>query len=82
MLVIYDQTGRIYFRGTGFGVPEDIFSMDVTIPKGQYVSSISISDDGIHTPIFSQFPKSNLQKLEEVNLQQQADIDYIMLLLE
>lgn len=82
MLVIYDQTGRIYFRGTGFGIPEEVFALDVTVPDGKYVSSISIADNGIHTPIFSQFPKSNLQKLEEANEQQQADIDYLMLLLE
>ena len=82
MLVIYDSTGKTYFRGTGYPDPTGTISyMNIDIPKGKYLDYIDVSGD-TPTPIFKEYPPTQLEILEEENTQQQADIDYLMLLME
>ena len=82
MLVIYDSTGKVYLAGTGYPDPTGSISyMNIEIPEGKYLDSIDVSGD-TPTPIFKEYPPSKMDILQEENLQQQADIDYLMLLLE
>ena len=82
MLVIYDSTGKTYFQGTGHPDPTGTISyMTIEIPEGKYLDSIDISKYP-HEPIFKEYPPTQLEILEEENTQQQADIDYLMLILE
>ena len=82
MLVIYDSAGKIYFQGTGYPDPTGTISyMNIDIPKGRYLDSIDTSKDP-HEAIFKECPPSKMDILQEENLQQQADIDYLMLLME
>ena len=55
--------------------------MNIEIPDGQYLDSIDMTGD-TPTPIFKEYPPSKIELLEEDNIKQQADIDYLMLLLE
>lgn len=82
MLVIYDSTGKTYFQGTGYPDPTgNISYMNIELPKGKYLDYIDTSKDS-HEPIFKEYPPSKMDILQEENLQQQADIEYLMLLLE
>ena len=55
--------------------------MNIEIPEGKYLDFIDTSKDP-HEPIFKEYPPTQLEILEEENTQQQADIDYLMLLME
>ena len=82
MLVIYDSTGKTYFQGTGYPDPIGSISyINIEIPEGKYLDFIDTSKDP-HEPIFKEYPPTQLEILEEDNIKQQADIDYLMLLME
>lgn len=82
MLVIYDSTGKTYFQGTGYPDPTGLLSyMNIDVQEGKYLDSIDTSKDP-HEPVFKEYPPTQLDIFEEENTQQQADIDYLMLLME
>ena len=81
MLVVYDNTGFIYFSGTGLPEPEGIPFLNVEVPDGMYLKSINTSVTP-HEPVFEKYPKSEIEILKEENSQQQADLDYLLLMME
>lgn len=80
MLVVYDNTGDVLFQSNDSVDPKEIRAMNVSIPEDQFVSKIDVSADP-HTPVFSNYRKTEYQQMEEENMAQQADIDYLLLLL-
>ena len=80
MLVVYDNTGDVLFQSNDSVDPKEINAMNVAIPENQFVSKIDVSSDP-HTPVFSNYRKTEYQQMEEENMAQQADIDYLLLLL-
>lgn len=81
MIIIYDNNGKIWYNGDGIGEPEGLPFLKVEIPPGKYVEKI---DTVVMPPqpVFKDYPKSEMELLEEENAKQQADIDYLMLLTE
>lgn len=66
-LIIYDNTGRIYFQGTGVEPPQGLQYLEIAIPTGSYAESIDVSKTP-HEAVF----KSNEGNTYEV-LQRQID---------
>lgn len=64
MLVIYDNTGTIYFCGTGFPEPDGLQHMYVEIPEGKYLKCIDTTQEP-HQPVFEDMPKSDMELLKE-----------------
>ena len=83
MLIIYDSTGKIFMAGSGHGTPSGSISYldGITIPEGKYLKGVDTSVEP-HQPIFEECPPTEMELLQESNEQQQADIDYLLLLLE
>lgn len=81
MIIIYDNTGKIWYNGSGNGEPEGLPFLNVSIPSGKYIESIDVSQEP-HKPVFKEFPKSELELMKEANEKQQADIDYLILINE
>ena len=79
MVIIYDNTGKIWYNGSGNGEPVGLPFLNISIPVNQYVESIDVSQEP-PVPVFKEFPKSELELMKEANEKQQADIDYLMLL--
>lgn len=79
-IVIYDNNGTIYFSGSA-PVPESLQYMEFDPPQGKYLKGIDTTVVP-HQPMFENYPKSEMDILKDINEQQQADIDYIMLLLD
>ena len=81
MLVIYDDNGKVIFMGNNQLSPEgDLHSLTIVQPKDKYLDKIDTSTNP-HTPVFKEYPKSDMDILKEENSQQQADIDYLLLIL-
>ena len=81
MIIIYDNTGKIWYNGCGEGEPSGLPFLNVTIPSSKYIESIDVSQEP-PVPVFKDYPKSELELMKEANEKQQADIDYLMLLNE
>ena len=81
MLVIYDKAdGYIYLMGSNFKKPENISYLEVEVPSGKYLEKISI-DGKDAVPVLSNIPKSRDEIISESLVKQQADIDYLLLIL-
>lgn len=65
-LIIYDNTGNIYFQASGdFVAPQGGLQYLITeIPEGKRVASIDMTTDP-HTVIFEDIPKTENQELTE-----------------
>ena len=82
MQVIYDSTGKIFMQGTGFPTPRgDLTYMEISVPENQYLVSIDTSKDPVE-PVYAEYPKSEMTLLKEQLEQQQANLDYLMLISE
>ena len=83
MLIIYDSTGKIFMAGSGHGAPSGSISYldGIQVPEGKYLQGVDTSVEP-HQPIFEECPPTEMELLQESNEQQQADIDYLLLLLE
>ena len=80
MQIIYDSKGTIFMQGSGFSKPEgNLTYMEVLVPENQYLVSIDTSKDPVE-PVFAEYPKSDMQLMKEQLEQQQADLDYLILL--
>ena len=80
MQIIYDSKGVIYMQGFGFEIPEgNLTYMEVSVPENQYLVKIDTTKDPAE-PVFSEYPKSDMQIMKETLEQQQADLDYLKLL--
>lgn len=64
MLTIYDKTGRIYFRGTGYPDPVGIPYLHVEEKEGHYVEKIDTSVEP-HVPVYVAYPKSEMELMKE-----------------
>lgn len=60
-------------------VPDSIHVLQTNVPNGQYVESVDTTQTP-NIPILKEYPKSALELIKEANENQQADIDYLMLL--
>lgn len=78
-VIIYDKNGNIWFVGSGCEIPESIAVMSISIPDNSYLECIDMSKEPPE-PIFKERPKSKLEMIEDENIKQQADIDYLMIL--
>lgn len=68
-LIIYDGTGYVIYQASGnvrepIGVP----FMWVEIPEGKHIVSVDVSGE-THVPVFEDLPKSEVQLLQEENLE-------------
>lgn len=80
MQIIYDAKGTVFMQGNGFPTPEEPLSyIEITIPENKYLEKIDTTKDPAE-PIFSEYPKSDMQLMKEQLEQQQADLDYLKLL--
>ena len=80
MQVIYDSKGTIFMQGSGFSKPEgDLTYTEISIPENQYLVKMDTTKDPVE-PIFTEYPKSEMQIMKETLEQQQADLDYLKLL--
>lgn len=80
MQVIYDSKGTIFMQGSGFSKPEgNLTYMEVSVPDNQYLVKIDTSKDPVE-PIFAEYPKTEMDLLKEQLEQQQANLDYLMLI--
>lgn len=64
MLVIYDNTGTIYFCGTGFPEPDGLQHLYAEIPERKYLKEIDTSVSP-HQPVFEDIPKTDVELLAE-----------------
>ena len=64
MLVVYDNNGTIYFAGTGKETPVGIPYLDIPREDGKVLKRVDISTEP-HTPIWEDYPKSELELLRE-----------------
>lgn len=66
MLIIYDNTGRIFVQNSGDGpVPQGgIQYLETEIPNGKIATRIDISTTP-HKPILEDMPKTEIEKLQE-----------------
>ena len=79
-LIIYDDTGNIYFQASGdFVEPRGGLQYIITeIPEGQRIASIDMTTDP-HTVIFEDIPKTENQELvERVDLLENALNDILL----
>ena len=82
MQIIYDSTGKIFMQGSGFSTPEgDLTYMEVSVPENQYLVSIDTSKDPVE-PVYAEYPKSEMQLMKDMLEEQQANLDYLMLISE
>ena len=80
MQLIYDSKGKLFMQGTGFPVPEGTLNyMEVSVPENKYITSIDTTKDPVE-PIFAEYPKTEMDLLKEQLEQQQANLDYLMLI--
>ena len=80
MQIIYDSKGNIFMQGSGFGIPEgNLTYTEVNVPENHYLEKIDTTKDPAE-PVFSEYPKSDMQLMKEQLEQQQADLDYLKLL--
>ena len=80
MQVIYDSTGKIFFQGSGYATPTaPINFIEVTVPSNHFISSIDVSKNPAE-PVFTEYPKSEIDLMKDQLEQQQADLDYLKLL--
>ena len=63
-LVIYDNTGRIYYQAMGVKEPVGLNFIKVIIPDGMMLEEIDITVEP-HKPIFKPIPKSQVALLSE-----------------
>ncbi|MDF2636336.1 MAG: hypothetical protein K0R78_3210 [Pelosinus sp.] len=76
VLVIYDQTGRIFFIGQGIEEPIGLQFMYVDIPDDKTLLKIDVNGE-THTPVFSEPTKSEVQLLKEENAAMLERISYM-----
>lgn len=82
MQIIYDSKGTIFLQGSGYPIPDgELKYLDVIVPANHYIESIDASKDPAE-PILKEYPKSEMDQLKETLEQQQANLDYLMLLNE
>ena len=82
MQVIYDTTGKIFMQGSGFSVPEGTLTYaEVSIPENKYLVSMDMTKDPAE-PVYADYPKSEMQLMKEMLEDQQANLDYLMLISE
>lgn len=80
MQIIYDSKGTIFMQGSGFDKPDRTLSyMETSVPENKYIVSIDTTKDPAE-PVFAEYPKSEMQIMQETLEQQQADLDYLKLL--
>lgn len=83
-LIIYDNTGYIYFQMTnGYRVPEGgLDFLEIEIPEGKIVKSVDISVMP-NVAIFEDIPKSDIEiattKITELE-KEAADINYALMM--
>lgn len=82
MQIIYDSTGKVFMQGSGFPTPEGtLIYAEITVPENQYLVSMDVTKDPVE-PIYAEYPKSEMTLLKEQLEQQQANLDYLMLISE
>lgn len=80
MQIIYDSKGTIFMQGSGFSKPDGVLTyMETSVPENKYIVSIDTTKDPAE-PVFAEYPKSEMQIMQETLEQQQADLDYLKLL--
>lgn len=78
-LVIYDDTGKIYYMASGsVTTPTGLPYLMATIPDGKALISIDVSGE-TPTPIFEDLPKTETQRLQEQIAELNATIDMLVL---
>ena len=50
IVVIYDNTGKIWYQGSGLGTPDGLQYMELQLDPGDYVESMDVTTTP-HTPI-------------------------------
>ena len=77
MIVIYDNTGHIYYcAGGSVEEPVGLPFLRIAVPEGKILKSVDVSGDK-PTPVFEDVPKSEYeQKLEQL----QSQLDYLALM--
>lgn len=82
MQIIYDSKGTIFLQGSGYPTPDgNLKYLETSVPANHYIESIDVSKDPAE-PILKEYPKSEMDQLKETLEQQQANLDYLMLLNE
>lgn len=82
MQIIYDSTGKVFMQGSGFPTPKgNLIYTEITVPENQYLVSMDVTKDPVE-PIYAEYPKSEMTLLKEQLEQQQANLDYLMLISE
>ena len=80
MQIIYDSKGTIFMQGSGFSRPEGKLNYaEVSVPENQYLVKMDTTKDPAE-PVFTEYPKSEMQLMKEQLEQQQADLDYLKLI--
>ena len=75
VLALYDTTGYIYSQYEGdVRVPIGIPSMSVIVPDGKWLASINVTTTP-HTPIFEDYPKSEIEVIKEKAISSEEAID-------
>lgn len=81
MIIIYDNTGKIWYNGSGDSKPDGLPFLEYTPVNNKFAEKVDLSGKE-PTIVFKDYPKSEMQLMKESNEKQQADIDYLMLLNE
>lgn len=79
MIVIYDDTGKVWYNGTSNNIPSGLPFLEYTPEPNKYVEKVDVSGE-VPSIVFKDYPKSEMQLLRDATEKQQADIDYLILL--